>query len=169
MTGARKLDTYEDEEDRRERERLNATMKLMGIQPAPSPAIQRSNSSPASPPATANRRFSFFGAKTPDNSDATSVHSAPSLHGSRNGSNIGLGIAGASGLTEEALVQAEAENSLAALDAHERSLSADIARGASGGFTEISPRSRRSRRSAGGSGSGSTVWSAGMSKGEDDE
>ena len=68
--------------------------------------------------------------------------------------------------------QAEAESSLAALDAHERQLSAEMAKGAGSGFTEIVRRSggeRRSRRSGSASGSGSTVWSAGMSKHEDED
>jgi len=136
-------------------------MKLMGIQPAPpSPIImQKSASSPGpTPSASSNRRFSFFGVKSSaDNSETSSLSSVHSK---------GLGS-----LTQEALEHAEAENSLAALDAHERVLSAEISRGSAGGFTEIAPRAqgRRSRRSAGGSGSGSTVWSAGMSgNGEDD-
>ncbi|KAG5648082.1 hypothetical protein DXG03_007117 [Asterophora parasitica] len=174
VTGGRKLDTQEDEEDRKERERLNATMKLMGLQtpagqlsPAfsfPATPIQRSSSTGTPPPNAANnRRFSWFGSRTADNSDTSSIKSTPSIDGSN--SQIGLGIPN---LTQEALEQAEAENSLAALDAHERNLSAEIARGASSGFTEISPRAgRRSRRSAGGS-SGSTVWSAGMSGHDDD-
>lgn len=177
VTGARKLETQEDEEDRKERERLNATMKLMGIQPSPqAPApIQKAFSSPGpapSSPAASNRRFSFWG-KSTDNSETSSVKSTPSLSGS-GAASIGLGIDGTSSLTQEALEHAEAENSLAALDAHERTLSAEIARGSSGGFTEIAPRGasgRRSRRSAGGgSGSGSTVWSAGLSgTGEDED
>jgi len=63
-------------------------------------------------------------------------------------------------------------NSLAALDAHEQSLSEEIAKGRPGGFTEPPRglgeewRSRRSRRSGGGS--GSTVWSAGMSRAGDE-
>lgn len=177
VTGARKLETQEDEEDRKERERLNATMKLMGIQPSPqAPApLQKAFSSPGpapSSPAASNRRFSFWG-KSTDNSEASSITSTPSLGGS-GAASIGLGIDGTSNLTQEALEHAEAENSLAALDAHERTLSAEIARGSSGGFTEIAPRGaggRRSRRSAGGgSGSGSTVWSAGLSgTGEDED
>jgi hypothetical protein len=175
VTGARKLDTHEDEDDRRERERLNATMKLMGIQPQtphqppnftfPAVPVQKSSST-GTPPPSNNRRFSFFGTRTTENSDASSVHSAPSA----DTHNIVQGIG--SNLTQEALEHAEAENSLAALDAHERSLSAEIARGGGSGFTEITLRSiggRRSKKSAGGSGSGSTVWSAGMSgAGEDD-
>jgi len=155
VTGARKLETFEDEEDRKERERLNATMKLMGIQPA--------TQSPSHPPMLAreanhNRRISLFGTRS--NSEVSSNQSTPSELGGN--AHVELGFS--PGLTHEALERVEAENSLAALDAHERGLSAEIARGASGGFTEITPRSlgrRRSRRSAGDS--GSTVWSAGMS------
>ena len=159
-SSARKLDNYEDEEDRKERERLHATMKLMGIQPAPSPAaspaLDRSVSLPSN--AKANRRFSLFGSKTSvENSDAASVHSTASSSG-----RYDIQPGGPSDLTQEALEHVEAENSLAVLDAHERDLGAEIAKGSNGGFTEIAPRvGRRSRRSAGGS--GSTVWSAGMS------
>ncbi|KAF7339375.1 hypothetical protein MSAN_02151400 [Mycena sanguinolenta] len=173
VTGnARKLETHEDENDRRERERMNATMKLMGIQPQPSPvfppSVPPSAPAPASVPATPSRRFSFFSrapaAPTPaESSDTSSVHSNSS-------GRIGLGIGlGAPGLTQEALEHAEAENSLAALDAHERTLSAEIAKGSTGGFTEIAPRKARARRSQtgsrSGSANGSTVWSAG----EDDD
>lgn len=166
VTGGRKLDNHEDEEDRKERERIHATMKLMGIQPpAQSPLnspvplfIERTSEQTSTPPAKNNRRFSFFGSRTvAENNvnDTSSVHSTSSSlqHFDRT----------TTGLTEEALEHAEAENSLAALDARERDLSAEIAKGSASGFTEIAPRaSRRSRRSAGGS-SGSTVWSAGMS------
>ena len=157
VTGARKLDNAEDEEDKKERERLHATMKLMGIQP-PAQSPLSSPAPPAPPVLTAaaksNRRFSFFGSKTVE-PDSTSIHSA-------NSSNIQYTHSPA-GLTEEALEHVEAENSLAALDARERDLSVEISKGSSGGFTEIAPRvSRRGRKSAGGS-SASTVWSAGMS------
>ncbi|KAH0838397.1 hypothetical protein J3R83DRAFT_6704 [Lanmaoa asiatica] len=187
VMGARKLETFEDEEDRRERERLHATMKLMGIDmPAHSPAssissptavpLQKSYSSPASPPVTAvpGRRFSIFRSRsTTGHSETSSVHSGNSM---QNQTGYGLGITGngTAELTQEALEQAEAENTLAALDAHERSLSDEIAKGATGGFTELAPRkslgeewrSKRSKRSAGGS--SSTVWSAGMSRAGDD-
>ncbi|KAI0080251.1 hypothetical protein K474DRAFT_1657960 [Panus rudis PR-1116 ss-1] len=192
ITGARKLDNFEDEEDRRERERLHATMKLMGIEKpltsptgSPSPSMWKSFSSPgqstakpvdmppvsdsSSTPVTAtapppSSRFSFF-RRTPStsaNSDSSSIHS--SLHSPRppaSGTNT-------PNLTQEALEQAEAVSSLAALDAHERQLSIEIAKGASGGFTEITRRSG-DRRSSRRSGSGSTVWSAGMSRGEDED
>ncbi|KAK0233254.1 hypothetical protein IW262DRAFT_1451807 [Armillaria fumosa] len=178
VTGARKLETQEDEEDRKERERMNATLKLMGIQPQSPALVQKSFSSPTpshtplSPPTststststTTSKRFSWFNSRstTADNSETSSLNSSPSLG---NGDHARVG----SDLTQEALEQAEAQNSIAALDAHERSLSAEIARGSGSGFTEISPRSgRRSRRSAGGSGSGSTVWSAGIGEDGDD-
>ena len=164
-SSARKLDNFEDEEDRRERERLHATMKLMGIQPTPSSSIQSSAYPSPSPGldrsaslsnAKANRRFSLFGSRPAETSDASSVHSTTSSSGRYDNR------PGPSDLTQEALEHAEAENSLAVLDAHERDLGAEIAKGSNGGFTEIAPRvGRRSRRSPGGS--GSTIWSAGMS------
>ena len=162
VTGARKLDTFEDDEDRKERERLNATMKLMGIQPStPAPVpVERSQSTSSGTSSTSNRRFSLFGMNTAVNSTAS-----PFISVAEDGSRVGLGLGVSSDLTREALVQAEAQNTIAALDAHERNLSAELARGVGSGFTEIAPRSisRRSRHSEGGSGSGSTVWSAGMS------
>jgi hypothetical protein len=165
VSGARKLDTEEDDDDRRERERLAATMKLMGIEkpvtlhPHP-PIMEKSQSAPSETPSGVSSRFSFFRRKSITSSaissDASSTTSArmnfasPNLASSK------------TNLTQEALEQAEAENGLAALDAHERSLSMELAKGSGGGFTEIPKSGRRSRRSAGGSGSGSTVWSAGF-------
>ena len=157
VSGARKLETQEDEEDRRERERLNATMKLMGIEKPPVPpptqevyttseTLAATEENVGSPPLTS--RFSFFRRSTAPPELATNS-SAEALQGNP--------------ITHDTLVQAQAEESLAALDAHERVLSAEIARGGSSGFTEILPRrksgSRRSHTSGGGS--GSTVWSAG--------
>ncbi|KAG9314462.1 hypothetical protein JVU11DRAFT_5259 [Chiua virens] len=145
-----------------------------------SPAVipmQKSYSSPVSPPATAvpDRRFSIFRSRsTTGHSETSSVNSGVSA---QNQTGYGLGISGdgtTTELTQEALEQAEAENTMATLDAHERTLSDEIAKGASSGFTELVSRkslgeewrSRRSKRSAGGS--GSTVWSAGMSRAGDD-
>ncbi|EGO05283.1 hypothetical protein SERLA73DRAFT_164838 [Serpula lacrymans var. lacrymans S7.3] len=186
VTGARKLETYEDEDDRRERERLNATMKLMGLEKptetpviirsglsSPAPPMQKSYSSPASPPAVPSR-FSFFRSQT-SHSETSSIHSAHSAPNSHLAP-YGLGIDGneRSELTQEALEHVEAQNALVALDTHEKVLSEEIAKGARSGFTELSPRSlngedRRSRRSKrSGNGSGSTVWSAGMSRSGDE-
>ena len=168
ISGARKLETQEDEEDRRERERLNATMKLMGIEKSPaSPQIQNSYSTLETPTAVESvtspslaSRFSLFRRATTPSDTATS--SAPA-ESQQQGNTANL--------THDTLVRAQAEESLAALDAQERILGTEMAKGSSGGFTEILPRrksgSRRSHTSGGGS--GSTVWSAGMSRaGEDD-
>jgi hypothetical protein len=170
VSGARKLETQEDEEDRKERERLNETMKLMGIEKPPSvpPPSQESytttdasTTTVASPPLTS--RFSFF-RRSVTSFESTSNPSAETLQGNP------------INLTHDTLVQSQAEESLAVLDAQERVLSAEMSKGGSGGFTEILPRrksgSRRSHRShtsGGGSGSGSTVWSAGMSRAGDDD
>ncbi|KAH9082128.1 hypothetical protein EDB83DRAFT_2336622 [Lactarius deliciosus] len=139
ISGARKLETQEDEEDRRERERLNATMKLMGIEKSPV------YSTPETPPEAAAEEVT-----------------SPSLNPQQGNT---------ANLTHDTLVRAQAEESLAALDAQERVLGTELAKGAGSGFTEILPRrksgSRRSHTSGGGS--GSTVWSAGMGRvGEDD-
>ncbi|KAK7463707.1 hypothetical protein VKT23_005645 [Stygiomarasmius scandens] len=169
ITSARKLDTEEDEADRRERDRIQATMKLLGITSPTSPQpIQKSFSSPApmsSQPATptttaptpsTNRRFSFFGSRASSTTEASSAGpSTPALNGG-----VGLGF----DLTEEAVAAAEAQNTLAALDAQEKILSEEIAKGSSTGFTEITrrPRTRASPGSRRSGGSGSTVWSAGI-------
>ena len=170
LVSARKLDTEEDDDDRRERERLNATMKLMGIEkPAdtPTPVIDRSQSSSGATPTASNpSRFSFFrrssATATPNNnSEQSSVKSTSS-----NTSSPYLG-ASKPNLTQEALEQAEAENKIAQLEARERSLSAELANGSGSGFTEIRRTSRRGRKSD--ESAGSTIWSAGMSQGAHDD
>lgn len=183
VTSARKLDTQEDEEDRKERERLNATMKLMGIDKpegpsSPLPPMLKSFSSPgpsgasmADPPPlsgtpttaiapTPTSRFSFFRRSSSVRSSETSSINSTQEH-TRSQTDIPH-------LTQETLEQADAEASLAALDAHERQLSAEMAKGSGGGYTEIARRSG-DRRSSKRSGSGSTVFSAGMStRGDED-
>jgi hypothetical protein len=168
VSGARKLETQEDEEDRKERERLDATMKLMGIEKPPSvppPSQEFYTTSDASTPTVESvaspplsSRFSFFRRSTAP-SESTPNPSAESLQGTP------------INLTHDTLVQSQAEESLAALDAQERILGAEMAKGGNGGFTEILARrksgSRRSHTSGGGS--GSTVWSAGMSRAGEDE
>jgi len=168
VTSARKLDNLEDEEDRKERERLHATMKLMGIQPTtpghyPSIGVpmERASSVPNAN-AKNNRRFSMFNPNTLVNESDTS-----SLHSTSSSARYELSAV-PSDLTQDALRLAEAEQSLAVLDARERDLRAEIAKGGSGGFTEIIPRSGRKSRRSGGDSSGSTVWSAGMSGNAED-
>jgi hypothetical protein len=183
VTNARKLDTQEDDEDRKERERLNATMRLMGIDKpegpsSPLPPMLKSFSSPGpsgtstsdSPPfsgtpttaiaPTPTSRFSFFRRSSSIRSSETS-----SINSSQEQIRSQTDVPH---LTQETLEQANAEASLAALDAHERQLSAEIAKGSGGGYTEITRRSG-DRRSSKRSGSGSTVFSAGMStRGDED-
>ena len=167
VLGARKLDTEEDDDDRRERERLNATMKLMGIEKpvdAPAPIIDRSLSSNAATPAAPTpSRFSFFQRSSvtmaPNNNleqssvkSESSNTSSPYLEGSK------------LNLTQEALEQAEVEHKIAQLDARERSLSAELASGSGSGFTEIRRTHSRRERKSDERSSGSTIWSAGMSQ-----
>lgn len=178
LVGARKLESQEDEEDRKERERLNATMKLMGIEkprddsPASFIVKPQSNSSVSGngetsvTPVSTNRFSSFFRSKQPLIPTSTVPLASSS--------------AAPANLTSEALEQAEAESTLASLDAREKVLTAEIAKGGSGGFTELNGtgrmslgdqwRSRRTRSASGkshDSSGASTVWSAGM-KGDDE-
>lgn len=170
LGAARKLDTEEDDEDRRERERLNATMKLMGIEKpvhAPTPVIEHTPSSSAVTPTTpAPSRFPFFRRSpviTPNNnSEQSSMKSTSSATSSPY-----LGVS-KQNLTEGALEQAEVEDKIAQLDARERSMSVELANGSGSGFTEIRRSSRKERKSDERS-SGSTVWSAGMSQSAHDD
>lgn len=173
VVSARKLDTTEDDEDRRERERLHATMKLMGIN-------KPMTSAPPTPSATSTKTFANATLASPNpqietTSPKTAITSRFSFFRSRsnpsdNSLNTPTQASAQSGsLTAEALERAEAETTLAALDEREKTLSAEIAKGSNGGFTDLPSRrqrgegrSRKSRKS-GESGSGSTVWSAGMS------
>ncbi|KZS96067.1 hypothetical protein SISNIDRAFT_473483 [Sistotremastrum niveocremeum HHB9708] len=161
IVGARKLETHEDEEDRQERERLQATMKLMGIDKPmpPPPPVEKSATAPApsstgsgsSTPSIKPSGWSLFRSKSNASAEA-SPRSIPA------------------DLTTQALEQVEVSEKMKQLDERERELSEEIAKGSSGGYTELTPRSLseewRSRRglrigSAGGSDSASTVWSAG--------
>ncbi|KAG8995915.1 hypothetical protein FRB94_008708 [Tulasnella sp. JGI-2019a] len=131
---ARKVETVEDANDRKERERLLATMKLMGIEtPAPSsnplsgsqtpPQLQGQGSSASQPPLASpppSGRVAFFTRFR----SSEAVPQAPAAQSSP--------------LTTEALEQAEAESTLAALDAREKSQAAEYAKGKGGsGFTEL--------------------------------
>jgi hypothetical protein len=162
VPGARKLETMEDEEDRIERERLRATMRLMGIDAtkdqnqhqyqqhaAAAAAIQLrpldtdmlGHSSPSGGPpspktavATTSNRWSFFGGGKKNSDDAASASSS-SL--AVNDTYMSPPPAPTS-LTTEALKQAEVESHIAALDARERLVKEAIAKGGASGFTELS-------------------------------
>ncbi|KIM23699.1 hypothetical protein M408DRAFT_332190 [Serendipita vermifera MAFF 305830] len=150
---ARKLDTMEDEEDRIERERLRATMRLMGIdaannqhaaaaasaqlRPLNTGAVSGSQGqTPPSPKTavapTSNNRWSFFGKK-----NDTASNSSSSIANNDN-YNYTFPPAAPTSLTTEALKQAEVESHIAALDARERVVKEEIAKGGAGGFTELS-------------------------------
>lgn len=163
LTVARKLESEEDDDDKKERERLNATMKLMGIKKPPEEArtISAPVSEAPSSKSSSSNRFSFFGLMS---KPAQTLVEPPTP---------------SSELTSEALERAEAETSLASLDAREKALSAEIAKGHGSGFTELQIegrlslgdqwRSQRSRSASGKSHSSgaSTVWSAGL-RGEEE-
>jgi hypothetical protein len=170
ISGARKLETQEDEEDRRERERLNATMKLMGIEkppPVPPPPQEVNTTSETLTPTaeSVGNPSSYLPLLVLPSftCPCLSQHRILPLRHCRET---------LSNLTRDTLVQAQAEESLAALDAQERAFSAQSwPRAEVVAFTEILPRrksgSRRSHTSGGGS--GSTVWSAGMSRADEDD
>jgi hypothetical protein len=168
---ARKLDTTEDDEDRRERERMRATMRLMGIDPdtnKQSPLIVEKSQAPTSRPistsssgmnkfsgtntppspktATANpsNRWSFFGRK--NTNDATLSASGSSSSLAANNSALSMPTAP---LTTEALQQAEAEQHIAALEAREQAVKEEIAKGGSSGFTELTGINGAPRRRIG--------------------
>jgi len=135
--GAKKLETTEDEEDRKERERLRATMRLMGIeqptQPVPPPLIH-SHSEPPLPSFNTGGKVVSVGVPPP------SVPPTPSKWNffRRNPDDTSGSNTPPTSLTAEALEQAEAESHLAALDARERAMKDEIAKGSGSGFTEIS-------------------------------
>jgi hypothetical protein len=157
--GAKKLETTEDDEDRKERERLRATMRLMGIEPTKpaAPPIVHSYSEPPLQTTTLERpkpTLSTGGSVVSVGGSQPSVPPTPSRwnffrRNTDNGSSSSIPPAS---LTAEALEQAEAESHIAALDAREKVIKDEIAKGSGSGFTEISsPRGGNggSRRSLG--------------------
>ena len=144
--GAKKLETTEDEDDRKERERLRATMRLMGIepgQPVVPPPIIHSHSEP--PPQTTALEpplpsFDTGGTVVSVGAPPPSVPPTPSKWHffRRNTDNTPGSNTPPTSLTAEALEQAEAESHIAALDARERVMKDEIAKGSGSGFTEIS-------------------------------
>ncbi|EJT99888.1 hypothetical protein DACRYDRAFT_109312 [Dacryopinax primogenitus] len=199
-------DTEEDEEDQRERERLNATMKLMGIERASS---YRQSEQPADDLShlDAARHSTTFASDIATKGDRrrTSLMRSPSpntvgLPGStpqqRVSSTMSYRLSSDfstnGGLTSDALAEAGAAHALAELDAEERRISEQLAKGKihHGGFTpsarelaeantengasggtglmrRSSRRARTGRESSGtmSVGSVSTVWSAGRTSG----
>ncbi|KAG9099647.1 hypothetical protein FRC06_005054 [Ceratobasidium sp. 370] len=164
IQGGRKLDNEEDEEDRIERERMDAHMKLMGLD------REKSICTPSAvvPALTASGASS--GADTPGSRMSGGLGRRP---GSIRQDSTGSGVrfpteelrAEHLELEDEPQVVAAAENRIAELDMRERALSAEIAKGRGGGFTEPPGRGTRVRRRSSGS-AASTLFSAGrMSRG----
>ncbi|KAG9099817.1 hypothetical protein FS749_000292 [Ceratobasidium sp. UAMH 11750] len=153
--GGRRLDNQEDEEDRIERERMDAHMKLMGIdkqQTVHTPgavstfaaSMSRETSSGADTPGS---RMSG-GLSRPDSAGAGVRFPTEELRAEH------------MELEDEAQMVTAAENRLAALDMREKALSAEMAKGRGGGFTEPTGRGTRVRRRSSGS-AASTLFSAG--------
>ena len=158
---ARKLDLPEDEEDRILREYLHAEMRLHGIEKGTLPSVETAMApapppvtmTPSTPTSSLKARLPFF-SRTPSPGSDQPSHSDSHP------------------LTSEALQQAEAETTLASLDAREKVLANEIGKGRPGGFTELGSRPgsslserhrrRRSEESSHSIKSGaSTLWSAG--------
>lgn len=144
--GAKKLETTEDEEDRKERERLRATMRLMGIEPAQPvvpPPIIHSHSEPPMQTTTLEPPLPSFntgGKVVSVGVPPPSVPPTPSRWNflRRSTDNTSGSNTPPTSLTAEALEQAEAESHIAVLDAREKVMKDEIAKGFGSGFTEIS-------------------------------
>ena len=125
-----------------------------------------------SKPNAVTSRFSFFRSRS-STTEASSIHSVHSTHsqssnpgnGSVGSSNVNLPSLVASTFTKEALEAAEVQANLAALDAKEKVLSEEIARGGLSGFTELPRRQtleeKRSKKSGKSTESAGTIWSLG--------
>ncbi|QRV80334.1 TATA element modulatory factor 1 DNA-binding domain protein [Ceratobasidium sp. AG-Ba] len=165
VQGSRKLDNEEDEEDRKERERLNAHMKLMGVEKE-----QGVNASNATAMPFPISRGSSSGADTPNSRLSVGWGRRPeSARQDSSGSGVRIPSEDLKAehleLEDEAQVTAAAETRIAALDKREKVLSAEIAKGRGGGFTEPPGRGSRVRRRSNASAT-STLFSAGrMSRG----
>ena len=143
--GAKKLETTEDDDDRKERERLRATMRLMGYeatQPPAPPLVIHSHSMPPlqatdlEPPPSFNTGGKIVSVGTPP----PTVPPTPSKWNffRRNTDNVSGSSTPTTSLTAEALEQAEAESHIAVLDAQEKVMKDEIAKGSGSGFTDIS-------------------------------
>ncbi|KAG8724253.1 hypothetical protein FRC09_020617 [Ceratobasidium sp. 395] len=164
--GGRKLDNEEDEDDRIERERLNAQMKLMGLEREPT--VHTPGAAVATFASSTMSRESSSGVATPATPGSIGWGRRP---GSVRQDSAGSGVRFPSEelraehleLDDDAQVVAVAR--IAALDRQEKALSAEMAKGRGGGFTEPPGRGGRVRRRSNASGT-STLFSAGrMSRG----
>ncbi|KAG9106434.1 hypothetical protein FRC07_008844 [Ceratobasidium sp. 392] len=174
--GGRKLDNEEDEEDRIERERLHAQMKLMGYEKEPT--VHTPGAAVGTFAASMSRgSTTSSGADTPASREVDTPGSRMSVGWGRRPASVRQDSTGSGvrfptdelraehlELEDDAQVVAAAETRIAALDRQEKALSAEMAKGRGGGFTEPPGRGTRVRRRSNGSGSGSatsTLFSAG--------
>ncbi|KAG8715946.1 hypothetical protein FRC11_012565 [Ceratobasidium sp. 423] len=175
IVGGRKLDNQEDEDDRIERERLHAEMKLMGIEKTPSIHTPSATSFAAAGQALVDP-VSRSSSSTPSLGGMVGWGKRPNSGPSQKqpaGGRVPTGELRAEHLellsddghslhSAEHEVR-EVENRMAALAEKEKHLSAEIAKGKGGGFTEPPARGTRVRRrtnSTAGSAT-STLFSAG--------
>ncbi|KZO96012.1 hypothetical protein CALVIDRAFT_598706 [Calocera viscosa TUFC12733] len=194
-------DTEEDEEDRKERERLNATMKLMGIERASSQREREQAADDLSHLDAARQAGALGGTSKGDRRRSSMMLRSPSPNlgaspqqrvTSTLAYRLSSDLPANGGLTSDALAEAGAAHALAELDAEEKRISEQLAKGKAyqGGFTPSarelaeanaesgsaggaglmrrSSRRVRSGRESSGTmsvGSVSTVWSAGRASG----
>ncbi|CAE6421391.1 unnamed protein product [Rhizoctonia solani] len=181
IVGGRKLDNQEDEDDRVERERLNAEMKLMGIERKPNIHTPSATSFAAAgqalgePIARSNSSTPSLGGMVGWVKRPTTAPKQPSSKRVPTGELLAehLELLSDEGHSPHSMdyESREIENRMAALAQKEKHLSAEMAKGKGGGFTEPPPRGGRVRRRTGStSGStASTLFSAGrMSRGGSD-
>ncbi|CUA67464.1 Myosin-10 [Rhizoctonia solani] len=181
--GGRKLDNQEDEDDRVERERLQAEMKLMGIERTTSIHTPSATSFAAAgqalvdPVSRSSSSTSSLGGMVGWGKRPNSAPSQKPLAGGRvptgelRAEHLELLSDDGHSLHSTDYEVREVENRMAALAEREKHLSAEMAKGKSGGFTEPPARGTRVRRrtnSTAGSVT-STLFSAGrMSRGGSD-
>ncbi|CAE6514847.1 unnamed protein product [Rhizoctonia solani] len=158
IVGGRKLDNQEDEDDRIERERLNAEMKLMGIEKTPNIHTPSATSFAAAGQALVDP-VSRSSSSTPSLGGVVGWGKRPNSGPGQKqpaGGRVPTGELRAEHLellsddghslhSAEHEVR-EVENRMAALAEKEKHLSAEIAKGKGGGFTEPPARGARVRR-----------------------
>ncbi|CAE6452152.1 unnamed protein product [Rhizoctonia solani] len=181
VVGGRKLDNQEDEDDRVERERLNAKMKLMGIERTPNIHTPSATSFAAAgqalgePIARSNSSTPSLGGVVGWVKRSNSAPKQPVSKRIPTGELLAehLELLSDEGQSPHSMdyESREIENRMAALAEKEKHLSAEMAKGKGGGFTEPPARGARVRRRTGStSGStASTLFSAGrLSRGGSD-
>ncbi|KAF8753854.1 hypothetical protein RHS01_06670 [Rhizoctonia solani] len=168
IVGGRKLDNQEDEDDRVERERLNAEMRLMGIERTPNIHTPSATSFAAAGQAL-GEPISRSNSNTPSLGGMVGwvkrPNSAPKQPISKRVPTGELLAEHLELLSDEGhsphsmdYESREIENRMAALAEKEKHLSAEMAKGKGGGFTEPPPRGTRVRRRTGSTSGSTATW-----------